>query len=239
MPLPALLPLLLAGGSGALLGGLAAGGPESISGKPGGLKQLPTVTPGQENIIGQSGKGALDLLKQIQGSQFNFEPIAQQARTQFQTQTIPSIAERFSSMGTGGSQRSSAFSNALGSAGSGLEQSLAALRSQYGLQERGLNQQLLNSLLGVGLTPTFQSYYQPQQQGALAPILSALAGGLGMALPGGFGQLGQLSGLFSGSRAAASQPNYLSQANQPYLGGGGFNNPNVLSPNLLALAGGF
>src|ERR1700684_1866670 len=103
---------------------------------PGQLKQLSTVTPGQGNIIGQAGTSGLDLLKRIQGNQFNFEPIAQQARTQFNTQTIPSIAERFASMGSGGSQRSSSFANALGSAGSGLEQSLAALRSQYGLQER-------------------------------------------------------------------------------------------------------
>jgi len=207
---------------------------------PGQLKQLETLNPQQKNLVGQSGTNALDLLKQIQGQQFNFDPIAQQARSQFQTQTVPSIAERFASMGTGGSQRSSAFAGALGSAGSGLEQSLAALKAQYGLQERGLNQQLLGQLLGVGLTPTFENYQTPGEQGWLQTLLGMLANAGGQVASTAAGAYLGNPGLFSRSRAAASQPNYLNQLSQPYLGGGGFANQNVLSPNLLSLtSGGF
>lgn len=216
---------------------------------PGQLKQLSTVTPAQQNLIGQAGTGGLDLLKRLQGQQFNFEPIAQQARSQFQRETVPSIAERFSSMGTGGSQRSSAFSNSLASAGTGLEQSLAALRAQYGLQERGQNLDLLRQLLGVGLSPQFENYYEPGQQGWGTSILSALSQGLGFALPSlASGGLSNLGSLFGAQRAAASQPSYLgvgSQPQQSYLGGGypqgqGFLNPNILNQTRLnSLTGGF
>jgi hypothetical protein len=68
-------------------------------------------------------------------SGLSFEPIATEARKQFQQSTIPSIAERFA--GAGG-LNSSALVGQLGKAASDLEGKLAALRSQYGLEQAGM-----------------------------------------------------------------------------------------------------
>lgn len=95
------------------------------------------------------------LLQQVQsafqGNPQGFAPIEEQARNQFQQQTIPSLAERFTSMGN--SQRSSAFQGALGQAGAGLETGLAALKSQYGMNQ-------IQSLL-----PFLEQNYQTRQPG--------------------------------------------------------------------------
>lgn len=72
-----------------------------------------------------------------------FEPIAQKARSDFEQRTVPSIAERFTAFGAGGG-RSSAFAQQLGQAGAGLEESLAALGSQFGQRQQQLLQQLMS-----------------------------------------------------------------------------------------------
>jgi hypothetical protein len=88
-----------------------------------------------------------NLLKESSAS---FGPIEQQARQQFQSQTLPAIAERFTSLG-GSSRRSSSLEGANYQAGAGLEQGLASLKSQHGLQ-------LLQTLL-----PYLEQTYQPKQ----------------------------------------------------------------------------
>jgi len=119
--------------------------------------QIPGLTPEQQRVQSNILEQALSRLS---GNMAGFDPIAQKARTDFQTQTVPSLAERFTSMGQG-AQRSSGFREALGAAGSGLEESLASMGSQRSLQEQGL----LQSLLGLGLRPSFESLYMPQQLG--------------------------------------------------------------------------
>jgi hypothetical protein len=96
-------------------------------------------TPGAEtaDLMGQT-IGALS------GNTPDYGPIAEQARRQFATRTIPSIAERFTAMG--GGQRSSAFQGALGSAASDLESQLAAGQSQYNLARGGELRSLLGQL---------------------------------------------------------------------------------------------
>ncbi len=118
------------------------------------IQQLPLLSSGQMGVKGAVGNQALQALQGLGGNQFNFQPLAQQARTQFQTNTIPGLAERFTSLGQG-AQRSSAFQGALGQAGGELEQGLAALQSQYGLKQQGLQQQLLGNLLQYALSPEF------------------------------------------------------------------------------------
>jgi hypothetical protein len=121
------------------------------------IQQVPTISPQQlglqNNIIGQS-QGLLN--KASQGVDFN--PIEERARSQFNTQTIPGLAERFTSLG--GGQRSSAFQNAIGSSSADLESGLAALRSQFGLQQQGQQNQLLHTLLGYGFQPGFENVSQ-------------------------------------------------------------------------------
>lgn len=120
-----------------------------------------SLTPLQQQQVGLKGavnQQAMNLLKNS-GNQFNFEPIAQKAKTQFQTQTVPGLAERFTSLG--GGQRSSAFQGALGQAGANLNEGLASLEQQFGLKQQGLNQNLLRLLLthGLGKNPTEEQSY--------------------------------------------------------------------------------
>ena len=110
-----------------------------------------------------------------QGGDFSggFEPQAQKARTQFQQQTVPSIAERFTQMG---GQRSNAFAQTLGQAGAGLEEGLAAQGSQFGQRQ----QQLMQGLLGLGQQ---ESVLRPAEPGFLQGAATAGAGGISSILP--------------------------------------------------------
>ena len=67
---------------------------------------------------------------------------------------------------------SPAFASQLGQAGAGLEQGLAAMRSQYGMENRG---QLLQ-LLGLGLTPQYQSMSVPGTPGFRDRLMEAIGG---------------------------------------------------------------
>jgi len=162
----------LAGLSGLLGRGTSAG--EVLGGSPEQTMQVPRFNQPQQDAFSQilqqalSGKGL--------GQGMDFEPIAQQARTQFQQQTVPGLAERFTQMGGSGTRlASSGFGQALGSAGAGLEQGLASQKAQYGMDQ----QKMLMSLLGLGLTPQFDSMYQQRQPG----VLEGGAQGLLSALP--------------------------------------------------------
>jgi len=139
-----------------------AGPLDFLTGKSGKFRQVPRFTSTQESALDQ-------LLSQGLGN-MNFGPIEQQARTNFQTQTVPGLAERFTAMGNG--QRSSAFQGALGQAGAGLNEALAALRSQYGLQQAQM-----------GLQPRFESSYMAGQPGLLGQLGGGAAQGLSSLLP--------------------------------------------------------
>lgn len=143
--------------------------------KPRAVKQ-DIYTPQQSSAMNELLQMALSGLK---GTDFGFEPIAQQARSSFFGDTVPTLAERFTSMGQG-SQGSSGFQGALGRAGAGMEEQLAGMGSQYNLQR----QQGLMSLLSPGLSPQYNTMMMPQQQGLLGQ-------GLGLA-----GQASKLFGLF-------------------------------------------
>jgi hypothetical protein len=141
---------ILGGSLGAILGGLGGAAPGLFENNQNkkfgeGLNQNSLYTPEQQNI--------LSMLLQ-QGSQnADFGNIENLYKNQFQSQILPSIVERFTAMGAGGPS-SSAFAGAVGQAGSGLASQLAALRSQYGMQQ-----------LQTGLRPQFESIYQQRQPG--------------------------------------------------------------------------
>lgn len=171
---------LLLGGSG-LLSGLSG-----ATAKKGKWSQLSTLNPQQQQAQMQALQQAL---QGLQNPYQGFQPIEDQARTQFQTNTIPGLAERFTAMG--GGQRSSAFQGALGSAASGFEQGLGALKSQYGFQNKQQNLQQL----GQGLQPNFENVYTaggPSWLSSLFGGASKGAGALGMG--GAMGRFGMLGG---------------------------------------------
>jgi len=161
----------------AFLGGLFGSGPQ-----PSRTEQVPRFTPQQQAMQNQMLSMMGPLMQQMQQPQqkFDFGPVEQQARTQFREQTIPGLAERFTGMGAGG-QRSSAFQGALGRAGAGLEENLAGMKSGIGLQQQGMEQQrmqsLLASLLGGGMQPSFESYYTPRTQQSYGILPYLLGGG--------------------------------------------------------------
>lgn len=166
---------LLGAGLGSLFGGLGGG----ISQEQKAWEQSPNKYTSQQQsaldaLLSQASAG-------LQNPQSGFDPIQNLARKQFNTQTIPSIAERFSAAGSSGSQKSSAFQNALGSSAADLESQLAALRANYGLQNRsGLLQQFQ-----LGVNPQKESIYFGQQPGFGSQLLQAGGNITGSYLQGG------------------------------------------------------
>lgn len=153
-----------------------------LFGNRGKQMQFQNYTPQQQNVFNQMLEGSSQQLPQI--LQYLQSIISQDpemmkqfeapARRNFEENTIPSIAERFTSMGA---QRSSAFGEQLGSAGAGLEENLAAQRGQMGSQAI----QQLMALLQGGLTPQFENVYRPETYGFLGNLLSGMGQGAGQA----------------------------------------------------------
>jgi hypothetical protein len=79
------------------------------------------------------------------GAQQGFQPIENQARQDFAQKTIPTIAERFNSLGSGGLSSPALHSQQYG-AGAQFETGLQALKSQYGMQQNSQLMQLLQLL---------------------------------------------------------------------------------------------
>ncbi len=179
------------------------GGSSMGGGSPRGYDTFSTFSPQQEQAFNQllsqlSGKGQGEFANQSQsflqnilgGDTSQFEaPLMRQ----FQEQTIPGLAERFSGAGAG-AQSSSAFQNALGGAGADLAERLGSLRGslQLGAAQQGLgqgqqNMNSLQNLLGMSTRG-----YVPQQKGfmesALPGLLQALLGAGGTALGGYLGR---------------------------------------------------
>ena len=149
------------GGLGtAALGGLFGthGGRNFMSnmfmGTPGNVKQYPTQTPQGMQLLNQlMGQG-------MQNTDFN--GIQDMYMKKFYEEIIPQLSDQWSSQGD--ERGSSAFQSSLGRAGGDLASRLAAMRSQYGLQQSQL-----------GLQPQFENAYHPGQPG--------LMGTLGQLLP--------------------------------------------------------
>jgi hypothetical protein len=159
-------------------------------GAPGQFQQQSKLTPQQSNLLNQNVIPSIaPMLQQLQQRQGQgFAPIAQQATKQFQTQSIPSLAQRFGSMGN--SRGGSDYLHALSSAEAGLQGNLAALGSQYDLQNQGQQQQLLQSLLGLSSQPQFESLYLPGSTGVVQQILPFLASLFGARVGGDWGMGG-------------------------------------------------
>jgi hypothetical protein len=167
------------------------------------LKQLPTMTPGQQKILDQlssllgpqgglgSGYGeSLDLLRDyLDPSGQSFQKFADPYMREFEQQTVPMLAERFAGMGggMGGGLSSSGFGQALGAAGGNLQSQLAALKAQLA---SGAAQQLMGqygSMTGQALGARPFGYQF--QQGGPSTATNAFSGYAGAGFPG----LGQLS----------------------------------------------
>ncbi len=119
-------------------------------------EQLPLHNPEQAAAMKALLPGVVDKLG---GNQFDFAPIEEKSRRDFQKYTVPSLANRFSAFGGGTS--TDAYQQALASAHGEHETGLAGLKSEYGLKQQTQQQNLLNTLL----QPAHQNLYFPQQPG--------------------------------------------------------------------------
>lgn len=131
---------------------------ESLFGTNDRVQQFANRTPEQMAAQNQILQMALS---RLQGNQYDFTPIQQEATQQYQRQTIPSIMERF---------KGGALNRALASSGKDLQTSLAALKSQHALGQQGLNQNLLQ----LGLAPQFENAFIGGQEGLLDPFKNLL-----------------------------------------------------------------
>jgi hypothetical protein len=170
---------------------------------PSGLRSLSTMSKGQGNFLqqllsqlqGQSSNlgqnplfqaGSNYLQKLLGGGQESQQSFSAPFMRQFNEQTVPALAERFSGLGAG-AQSSSAFQQALGQAGAGLQENLAALHS--GNQMQGLGQALnyaqqpISNLLGFGQLGlgTSTKAFMPRQLPFWQQLLLGASGGLGQA----------------------------------------------------------
>ncbi len=150
--------------------------------KEGGYQQSPNLySPDQQQALNYLlNQGRSNLQSPYQG----FEPIEAHARTKFQSQSIPSLAERFTALGGSDTRESSDFAGMLGGAQSEFDQGIAALRADYGnqSQDRALN------LLRLGLTPQTELHYfneQPDAPSAGSQIFESGAQALGNYLGAG------------------------------------------------------
>lgn len=150
-------------------------------------------TPRQQALIneiigGLSGKEGglgmgLDYLKNLMQGGEAFEREAAPVTRQFQEQVLPNLAERFAGSDA---MSSSAFGQSLGSASAGLQENLAAMRSNQQMQGLQGLLQLLNPALGK------QFELEVQKGGS-----SGLGSGLGSIL-------GTAAGAYFGGPAGAS-----------------------------------
>lgn len=144
----------IAGGA-ALLGGAASLFGDKFGGGGNGdrQQQINRYNPQQQEAFAN----ALQTAQQgLASNKFDFAPKAAQARNNFAQQTIPGLLENFSK---NGAQRSSAFGQALGSAGAQLNSDLAGMEQDYNLMDR----EHLMKLLGIGLEPQFDTLYEQGQ----------------------------------------------------------------------------
>ncbi len=138
-----------------------------LMGNPDMFMQIPRHSP---EVSGSINDLIQSTFQGLQNPSQGFQPIADEAIHRFETQGVPSLAERFTAMG--GGQRSSGFQNALASGRGDLERSLGAMQAQYGLQNRsGLLDQLK-----LGLLNQPEYAYSGRQGGALQNILGPVFG---------------------------------------------------------------
>lgn len=106
---------------------------------------------------------------------------------QFNEQIAPGIAQRFATAGTGaGATLGSGFTNSMSQAGSALQEQLASMRANLGMQAAGgalqyAQQPYNNTVAGAGMSG---QYLQPGTTGVLPYAAGGLAAGAGAGMVG-------------------------------------------------------
>lgn len=133
-----------------------------LTGTPERFERIDRFEPNQISAL----NNLLSLSQQrMQNPYEGFAPIQEQQMRNYQQNIIPSIAERFAGLGA---LNSSGFAGAQSDAATNLATNLAALQSQYGLQNRAQSLQEM----GLGLTPQKEIGYFGSQPGLPQMIAS-------------------------------------------------------------------
>jgi len=158
----------------------------SKPGKP-EYKQIQRFTPEQQaNLSKLLSQGMADVDPAL---------LEKRYRGQFERETVPGLAERFTAMG--GGQRSAAFEESLRRGGLDLAEQLAGVRAQMGMQK-----------LGLGLQPQFDTMMIPG-----APGTSGILGNLIGQTVGNIG--GGLSNMLTSRLFGGGAPQYRAPMQQP------------------------
>lgn len=209
---------------------------EGLMGTPSRIAQVPNQMQ-KNQIYDKNQSDVLNYLLSkgksgLENPYAGFEPISQQTRSNFEQQTLPSIAERFTSMGNN-SLSSPSFASSLSQGGAGLEQMLAAMKAEYG--QRNQNAALQQLMTGLQprnqFSPKYQNFPQDGQGGFFSQLLpgllstgGAIAGGMLGGGPGavaGSGLGSFLSSLFGGGKDSKQGG---------YSGYGGYNSGGIVNP---------
>ncbi len=134
---------------------------------PRGYERFSTLSPQQSDIFSQ----LQEMLAPRAAGQEDTSRFTAPFMRQFQEETVPGLAERFSGLGAG-AQSSSAFQQSLGGAAAGLQENLASIGA--GREDKAL-QQLMN-LLGIDTEGMVQKSMPFWKQ-----LLLSLTGGISQA----------------------------------------------------------
>lgn len=181
----------ITGGLGAMNGNEGEQKSSYSEGQQGGINDILNM------VKGMKGKGIGDIT-QNQGFQsgqnwindlFNdqnfFDKFESPMQRQFSEQTMPDLASRFASQGSGGSLGSTAFRNQANREGERLQESIASMRG--GMQSQGVNQALnyaqtpfqnMMQMYGLGTGSPMMNQYQPPNAGIgamAAPFMQGAA----------------------------------------------------------------
>lgn len=203
----------------AIMSALSAGigsltGDKAKTGSTYNKDQLSGLEGIMNDIQGMRGQGMNDItqnqnynegsdwLSSLFNDQDFFKNFEAPAMRNYEENTIPDLANRFASMGSGGSMGSTAFRNQANREGSNLQANLAAMRG--GMQQQGVGQSLQ-----YGQQPTsnfmqmFQQAMQPTQN-THTPANMGFMGGLAAPFAQGAANIwgqkaGQNAGQFPGT----------------------------------------
>ena len=188
-----------AGKSGGLFGSNEKKGSTYGKGGKDLVKQIQQFAQGgfgQGDITQNQGYGqGQDWLNGLFGNDQGFwDKFEDPIKRNYEENTIPDLANRFASMGSGGSLGSTGFRNQATREAGNLNTNLAALRG--GMQQQGVNQQLgyaqqpisnWHQMLQQALTPT-ENTYQGPSSGFLGGILPGLFSGAAQGYGNQWGQ---------------------------------------------------
>ena len=227
------------GGSGRNRRGGSTGGGTANMDSSGGLPEktvrIPVYDPWQAALMQRfgpmGGQGLESILnerpnqfpgyqglQQLAAQPFDTQAMEAEAMRQYNQQIVPDIMQRIiGSQPTAQLQRSSAFGQQLGQAGTDLATRLADLRARVGMQNQqfrgniysnmlgaeqanqGMRGNIYGSMMNAGMQPMYNTVYSPAQQ---APYRPGFVDSIMPAVGAGIGGLGQGFGQYLGSKWA-------------------------------------